>query len=400
MKCAFAGQRTAVNLASIELNELQRGMVLAAPGFFAATKQMDARVTLLDSAPPLKNRARVHFHQGTASTVAQMILMQGAQLAPGASAFAHFVFQDEVFLLPGDRFILRRFSPVVTIGGGVVLQTSRRRKIRDAEVAKLLETLGRGEKGEILLAILESAPKGLSLHDVISRTAWPEDQALAISEDLVAKKVARILNRVPVFLASAARVDACAARLREAVAKFHEEKPLAEGISMEDLRARAGGDAGPEILGAALAQLGAAKELVVTGDTVKRAGRTVQLNAEETRIRAGIEAAYAQSGLVSPAPEEVIAKLGCDRARAQNVIQLLLREGVLVKVADGIIFHASALEGLRQKLAQRKRENNPRLSVPAFKELAGVSRKYAIPLLEYLDRAGVTRRDGDERIVI
>jgi selenocysteine-specific elongation factor len=399
-KRAFTGQRTAVNLASVELNELQRGMVLSAPGLFTATKHMDARITLLDSAPPLKNRARVHFHQGTASTVAQVILMESSQLAPGASAFAHFVFQDEVFLLPGDRLILRRFSPVVTIGGGVVLQTIRRKKIRDAGVARLLETFARGEKEEILLAILDTAPKGLSLRDVISRTAWPEDEALAVAEKLVANKVARILNRAPVFLASAARVDACATRLREAVAEFHKDKPLAEGISIKDLRARAAGDAGPEIFGAALAQLGAAKELVVTGDSVKRAGRTVQLSAEETRIRTGIENAYAQSGLVSPSPAELITQLGFDRTRAQTVLQLLLREGVLVKVVDGIIFHASALEGLRQKLAQRKRENNSRLSVPAFKELAGVSRKYAIPLLEYLDRAGVTRRDGDERIVI
>ena len=400
VKSAFAGQRTAVNLANVDLSDLQRGMVLTAPEFFATTKHMDARITLLDSAPPLKNRARVHFHQGTASTVAQVILMEGAQLAPGASAFAHFVFRDEVFLLPADRFILRRFSPVVTIGGGVVLQTVRRRKIRDAGVAKLLETLARGDHEEILGAILESAPKGLLLDDVISRTAWPEDEALAVAEVLAEKRAARILNRAPVFLASAARVDACAAGLREAVAAFHKEKPLAEGISIKDLRARAGGDAGPEIFGAALAQLGAAKELVVAGDTVKRAGRTVQLSAEETRIRAGIENAYAQSGLVSPASGELITQLGFDRTRAHNVLQLLLREGVLVKVADGIIFHAKALEGLRQKLAQRKRENNSRLSVPAFKELAGVSRKYAIPLLEYLDRAGVTRRDGDERIVI
>lgn len=400
VKRAFAGQRTAVNLASVELNELQRGMVLTAPGLFSATKHMDARITLLESAPPLKNRARVHFHQGTASTVAQVILMEGSQLAPGASAFAHFVSQDEVFILPGDRFILRRFSPVVTIGGGVVLQTVRRRKIRDAVVAKLLEIFARGEREEILMAILEAAPKGLSLHDIVSRTAWPEADALAVAEALAEQRAARILNRAPVFLASAARVEACAARLREAVAEFHKEKPLAEGISIKDLRARAGGDAGPEIFGAALAQLGTAKELVVTGDTVKRAGRTVQLSAEETRIRAGIEAAYIQSGLVSPAPEEVITKLGFDRARAQTVVQLLLRERVLVKVAEGIIFHASALEDLRRKLAQRKRENNLRLSVPAFKELAGVSRKYAIPLLEYLDRAGVTRRDGDERIVI
>jgi selenocysteine-specific elongation factor len=397
---AATGQRTAVNLAGVDLSDVQRGMVLTAPGHFAATKHMDAKITLLDSALPLKNRARVHFHQGTASTVAQVILMEGSVLAPGDAAFAHFVFQDEVFLLPGDRFIMRRFSPVVTIGGGVVLQTVRRKKIRDAQVGRLLQAVASGDREEVLLALLNAAPKGLPLHEVISRTAWLEDEALAVTEALVQKKSARILNRAPVFLASAERVDDCARRLRDAVAEFHTEKPLAEGISKEDLRARAGGDAGPEIFQAALAQLVATGEVLATGDTVKRAGRTVQLSTEETRIRAGIESAYAQSGLVSPSPAEVFLKLGFDRSRAQNVLQLLLREGVLMKVADGIIFHASALANLRLKLAQRKRENKSRLSVPAFKELAGVTRKHAIPLLEYLDRAGVTRRDGDERIVI
>lgn len=281
-----------------------------------------------------------------------------------------------------------------------MLQTLRRKKIRDAQVASMLETFVRGDKEEILHAIIDSAHKGLSLHDVISRTAWREDEAIAVVEALVQKKALRVLNRTTGFLASAARVDDCALWLRDAVAEFHKEKPLAEGISKEDLRARAGGDAGQEIFQAALAQIATAGEVVVTGDTVKRAGRKVQLSAEESRIRTGIGAAYAQSGLVSPSPSEVFLKLGFDRTRAQNILQLLLREGILVKVAEGIIFHAIALEDLREKLAQRKRENNRRLSVPAFKELAGVSRKYAIPLLEYLDRTGVTRRDGDERIVI
>ena len=137
----------------------------------------------------------------------------------------------------------------------------------------------------------------------------------------------------------------------------------------------------------------------MAGDTVKRAGRTVQLSAEETRIRQGIETAFAQSGLMPPTPTEAFTKLSFDPKRAQSVVQLLIREGVLVKVAEGMVFHASALDGLRQTLAKRKSEHGTRISVPAFKELAGVSRKYAIPLLEYLDRAGVTRRDGDERII-
>jgi selenocysteine-specific elongation factor len=178
------------------------------------------------------------------------------------------------------------------------------------------------------------------------------------------------------------------------------KKPLMEGISMKELRTRTGGDAGPEMFQAAVAQLAAAGTVLVTHDTVKLAGRTVRLSDEELRMRKGIEAAFAQSGLVSPSPAEAFTKLGFDPTRAQKVFQLLLREGILVKVAEGIVFHTSALEDLRRILGQRKREQGSRLSIGAFKELAGVSRKYAIPLLEYLDRTGVTRRDGDERIVI
>jgi selenocysteine-specific elongation factor len=397
---ATAGQRTAVNLAGVDLNDVQRGMVLSAPGHFVATKHMDAKITLLNSAPPLKTRARVHFHQGAASEVAQVVLMERSELAPGDSGLAHFVFQDEVFLLPGDRFILRRFSPVVTIGGGVVLQTGRRKKIRDAQVERLSKTIASGDRQEILLAILESAPKGLSLDGVISRTAWPEDEAIAIAETLDGKRLVRILSQSPIFMVLGTVVDAYASRLLKLLAELHAEKPLAEGISWGELRIRMGRDGGAEIFAAALAQLALAGSVVIWQDLAKLPGHKVQLSAEETRMRAGIEAAYAESGLVSPSPAEVFLKLGFDRTGAQNVLQLLLREGVLVKVADGIIFHASALADLRGKLAQRKRENKSRLNVPAFKELAGVSRKYAIPLLEYLDRAGVTRRDGDERIVI
>jgi selenocysteine-specific elongation factor len=399
VKRAIAGQRTAVNLAGIELNDVQRGMVLTAPGLFATTRHMDARITLLDSAPPLKNRARVHFHQGTASTTAQVILMEGAQLAPGESAFAHFVFKDEIFLLPGDRFIMRRFSPVVTIGGGAVLQTLRRKRVRDPEAVRLLEIITRGDKEEILLAMINAAPKGISMREIILRTAWREDEALAIAEGLAKKKVARILNREPILLASSELVNEYAGRLGEAVAEFHKEKPLAEGISIKDLRVRAGADAGTEMFAAALAQLAAAGEVVAAGDSVKRAGRIVQLSAEETRMRQGIEDAFAQSGLMPPTPTEVFAKLSFDPKRAQSVVQLLNREGVLVKVAEGMFFHARALQGLRRTLAGRKSGHGARISVAAFKELTGVSRKYAIPLLEYLDRNGVTRRDGDERII-
>src|SRR4029077_12554616 len=153
---ALAGQRTAVNLAGIEREEIQRGMVLAPPGVFEPTVRLDARLTLLNSAKPLKNRARVHFHQGTAEAIANVALIGGNELAPGQSALAQLRLDHPVLLLPGDRFILRQFSPVVTIGGGTALDVhAPRHKRADPSIAPFLETLERGNREEILSALAE-----------------------------------------------------------------------------------------------------------------------------------------------------------------------------------------------------------------------------------------------------
>ena len=152
----LAGQRTAVNLAGIEHTALKRGMVLATPGKFRATRRIDARLELLPSAPKLKQRSRVHFHAGTSETIAEIFLFGHSELAPGQSAFAQLRLQDEVLVLPGDRFIVRQFSPVTTIGGGAVLDALARRPMaRDTGRVAFLETLERGDRVEILAAMAE-----------------------------------------------------------------------------------------------------------------------------------------------------------------------------------------------------------------------------------------------------
>jgi selenocysteine-specific elongation factor len=397
---AEAGQRTAVNLAGIDLADVRRGMVLAVPGRFRATRHLDARITLLGSARPMKNRARAHFHQGTAETIAEVTLLEGTQLAPGESALAHLVLQDEVFLLPGDRFILRQFSPVVTIGGGVVLQTVKRRRAKDPGALQLLPILESGNKEAILLAILEEGERGMTLDAIISRTAWIAEEAVATAESLVKNGAASVLHREPLMVAATAHVRECASRLRASVEQFHAANPLAAGIAKEELRGRAAKDSAPEIFQAALDELVRAGELAIAGDTVKRAGHAVKLADDEDRARREIEATFAKAGLAVPATADVLGKLGIDSKRAHGVLQLLLREKVLVKLTEDLVFHTSALDGLKKTLAAQKRAHGARLSVPLFKELTGVSRKYAIPLLEYLDRNGVTRREGDERVII
>jgi selenocysteine-specific elongation factor len=397
---ATAGQRTAVNLAGIDLAEVRRGMVLAVPGKFAATRHLDARISLLASARAMKNSARVHFHQGTAETIAEVTLLEGAQLTPGGSALAYLRLNDEVFLLPGDRFIVRQFSPVVTIGGGVVLQTVKRRRAKDPAALKLLPILESGNKEAILLALLEEASRGLTLGGIVSRTAWITEEAAATAERLVKNGAVTVLHKEPLMIAAAAHLKDCGARMRASVAQFHTVNPLAAGISKEDLRARAAKDVAPEIFQAALDELVRAGELIVTGDSVKRAGHAVKLADDEDRARREIESAFGKAGLAVPATKEVFAKLGIDSKRAFGVLQLLLREKVLVRLTEDLVFHASAIDGLKKTLAAYKQKHGARIGVPAFKELTGVSRKYAIPLLEYLDRNGVTRRDGDERVII
>jgi selenocysteine-specific elongation factor len=399
---AVAGQRTAVNLAGIEHEEITRGMVLAPAGLFEATQRVDARITLLGSAPPLKNRARVHFHQGTAEAIAEVILLNdaGGELAAGGSTFAQLRLDKPLLLLPGDRFILRRFSPVVTIGGGTVLDArAPRHKRKDAAVAPFLGVLEHGTREEILGALVEAAPRGMTLPEIVARTGWIEVETRAVAEKLAAVKRVRILGSAPIVVAPAQAVTGGAAAIRKAVETFHRANPLLPGIPKQELRARAG-RARVEMFEAALGDLVAARALVVAGDLVGQAGREIALSAEESRAKELIEREFESAGLTVPGFATVLAKLPVDAPRAQKILQILLREKVLMKVSSDLVYHRITLQRLRETLAKYRKEHGVRLPITVFKELTGITRKYAIPLLEYLDREQVTRRAGDERVIL
>jgi selenocysteine-specific elongation factor len=398
---AVAGQRTAVNLAAIEHEEIQRGMVLAPVGLFEATQRVDARITLLGSAPPLKNRARVHFHQGTAEAIAEVSLLSGSsELAAGESTFVQLRLDKPLLLLPGDRFILRRFSPVVTIGGGAVLDgRAARHKRKDAAVAQFLGVLEHGKREEILAALVEGTPRGMSLAEILARTGWTDADVRATAEELTAAKRLRTLGSAPMVVAPAKAVTDYAAAIRKAVATFHRANPLLPGIPKQELRGRAG-RARVEMFETALGDLVQARALVVAGDLVREAGREITLSEEETRAKELIEREFESAGLTVPGFASVLAKLPVDAARAQKILQILLREKVLVKISSDLVFHRSTLLKLRELLAKYRKERGARLPITAFKELTGITRKYAIPLLEHLDREQVTRRAGDERVIL
>jgi selenocysteine-specific elongation factor len=397
---AVAGQRTAVNLSGIDHGEIQRGMVLGASGVFEPSRKVDARITLLPSARPLQNRARAHFHQGSAEAIAEIVLLEGDQLAPGESALAQLRLDDEVVVLPEDRFILRQFSPVVTIGGGVVIDARARRHRRDDPAARaFLETLETGSREDFLMALAEAMPRGLTLDETRTRTGWMEAEIREVSAKLVEQKRLRILAAEPLTLASADTISKCAAAVREAVDNFHTANPLLAGIPKQELRGRAG-NPGAALFEATLGDLASQGVVSVSAGLVQRDGREIALAPEEARAKELIEKEFESAGLSVPSVSAVLEKLPVESRRAQKILQILLREGVLVKVAEEFVFHRVAIASLRDLVADYRKKNGDRLTMVAFKDLAGVTRKYAIPLLEYMDREHVTRRVGDERVIL
>jgi len=391
---AVAGQRTAVNLVGASTEDLSRGMTLAPVEAFAATRRVDVRLRLLSSAPrPLKHRARVHFHSNTMETVAEIALGGTKQLAPGSAAFARLKLPEPTLLLPGDRFIIRQLSPIVTIGGGIVLDPAP--IPRQPELDAFLETLaGDNPVAKLTARIQRRGYAGISVSRLIAETGWTEDSIEArLAQSLKDSRALRFGDRF---------VDALAVvRLQQfivgSVAAFHQKNSLVGGITREALREQV--KASPEVFTAVLDMLVHERNIETAGDWVRLPGHGVVMKDEESESKKKIEAAFAAAGLKAPSLHEVIAGLKVDKARAQKIVTLLLRDKVLAKISEELVFHRSALEELRGLIAAQKKKS-PKMDVAKFKELTGVSRKYAIPLLEYLDRERVTKRVGDAREIL
>jgi selenocysteine-specific elongation factor len=401
---ATAGQRTALNLAGTDARQITRGMVLAAPGLFLPTSSLDCNLTLLPTARPLKNHAQVHFHCGTAEMLARVVVLEGKEMKPGAAGFVQLRLAEPGLFVPGDRFIIRQFSPVTTIGGGGVLDNAPpRHRPGDPATLESLRILEHGEPEARLELLVQRAGEATPA-DLAARTGWKPAEVLRVAKSLATQKRLVLLGQPPSLLVPAAHFERLAKRLLEQLEKFHAANPLVAGLPKEDLRAKlrvhgAESIPSPALLNALLQSLTLPGKIDVQGEMVRLGGRTVQLSAEEIAARDQIAAAFEKAGLAVPSAPEVLASLRLDRARAEKLLRMLVKENVLRKVTEDLIFHNSALRELREILARRKTQNN-RLGVTDFKELTGLSRKYAIPLLEYLDRERITRREGDERIIL
>ena len=399
---ARAGQRTALNLQRIELDEVERGMVVTSPGIFAPSAAFDVHVQLLPSAPaPVVRRKRIRFHIGTAEVMGYLVLLGQDELQPGEAAFAQVLLERPAFALPGDRFIIRQYSPMLTLGGGEILDGRPERHRRsDASVPERLEILHGSPLNARIASLIESAgSRAMDLDELIGRLGLGRDKVEHALDQLVAEGSITPIGENPRVMVAAPVLEESAAAVLTTVRQFHQSEPLAKGIGREDLKGRTLRHASPLLFRAALDHLVATQQITLDQDIVHEYGRVVTLGGEEARMRDQLEARFQALGLQAPSADEIIRDLQLDRTPARKILQLMVKGQTVVKIAEGMLVDRRALQKLIEDVRALK-ASHASFGVKEFKELTGLSRKFAVPLLEYLDTQRVTRRVGDERIIL
>jgi len=410
---AIAGQRTAVNLAGVEVSDLQRGQTLMTPGAFEETRLADAMVEVIAGARPLKHGARVRFHQGTAEILGRVAVIGPAQdraipeIAAGSQAVVRLRLEAPAVLARGDRYILRAYSPPTTVAGGLILDPRPPRSaIRSRAALERVQALlfdpaaddrATAERRAAAVMIGDAGQAGLSLAAMVSRVGVDPAALDSRVDGLVAAGEAVRADEVLVSPPIVTRLkDAIVATLTA----HHRAQPLSEGIPREELRELLFGHGHGSVFERVLADLAKAGTIAVR-ERVALASHRLELSPEEDRARAAIERAYRDAGLTPSDPAAIAAAAGIAPAVADRVMKLLLRQRVLVRV-DVLVFHDETLRRLKDEVAGLKASAGgaARIDVATFKERFGVTRKFAIPLLEYLDRERVTRRMGDTRVVL
>jgi selenocysteine-specific elongation factor len=271
---------------------------------------------------------------------------------------------------------------------------------KDGGRVPFLETLERGSREYILRAMVERNILGIGMQDIVPRTGWMETEIQEAAEKLAKAGAIRVVSAAPLLLIAESAFQDVTKKLLARVDTFHKTNPLVPGIPREELRAAVGRRVRTEVFRAALEELVKQNKLALQGELVKEPGAGITLTLEEARAKEQIEQAFAKAGLAVPSVKEVLERLQVENRRAEKILQILLRDKVLVRVSPELIFHREALGRLPVLLQNYKKFKGERIGVPTFKELTGITRKYAIPLLEYLDRQRLTRRVGDERVIL
>ncbi len=394
------GQRTAVNLQGMERALIERGNVLASAGALHPSHMIDVQLQLLKSAPrPLKHRAKIRLHTGTAEHLATIVLLDRDELKPGEKTFAQVRLDQSTAVLRGDRFVARSYSPVQTIGGGSILNPLPRKHKGPAkrEAANALEKLFNSTDPEIILWHLHDAGwTGLDEAELRIRVNLPLKFLDKTLQQFMSTGKVVIYDKDNRRLIDPGALEEMKSAVSDLLADYHGRFPLKAGMPKEEIPALLERPVDPRLYNFVLRHLAEEGKIALEMEWVRLSTHKVALTKDEETIREKIEKTFRDAGLQPPFFREIEATLPGTAKQRQEVLQWMLTKGALVKTKEDIYFHTSAMAELQERLVAWLKEHGE-ITTPQFKEMTGASRKYTIPLIEYFDAQKVTIRIGDVR---
>lgn len=398
---AWAGQRIAVNVPGLEVDQLNRGDFLVFPDTLKPTLTLDVSLALLKDAPrALRNRARVRFHLGTSEILARVVLLDREELNPGDETFAHVRLEAMTGALAGDRYVIRSYSPALTIGGGSILDPNppvrRRAKVPLLEHLKVLQTGTSGQQVERLLVQAGSTPIML---DALRTSA-------SLDETTLQQELARLIETGAAVALGAkgdlgyihrSSHDRLTAEILSRLEAFHTQEPLKDGLPKEELRSKLR-QVGPVLFVRLLQGLAETQRIVIDREKVRLAHHRPTLSAPEQAVQERLVAIYQQAGFQPPDLDSALAQAGADSKTGITIFRRLADEGTVIKIKDNLYLHRDHYNHAKEMLLNQLK-TQPAITVQQFKELLGVSRKFAIPFLEHFDSMKLTRRRDDARVL-
>ncbi|MEC4677052.1 MAG: selenocysteine-specific translation elongation factor [Nitrospirota bacterium] len=388
IQTAYAGQRVAINLQAVEREDLKRGAAAVSPAGFQLSKTMDVFIELLSGAPELKSRSLVHFYTGTSETVARVILYEEGRLKPGESCYGQLRLKEPVVVMSGDRYIIRRFSPLETLGGGEILDPSplRRRRKDGFDDLKVIYHGGLDQK--ISLKVQKSGINGISSGAI---KGWIKADAGSIQDSIDRLRDSGEIIQHEDILLHKKSFDLLQSRVSELVGDFHKKNPLKPGMPKEEVRNWLKLD--PGLFNFILSGL---HGISVEKNLIRRAEFKIALSNSEEAYRTKILDLLGKGGFQPPLKSEMSAALGVEQRQVLDILNILSKEGSVVRINESLYLSRSAYDNMLSSLNSFF-DGKPELTVAEFRDMLNTTRKYALPFLEYLDSNKITFRAGDVR---
>lgn len=397
---AYAGQRVAVNFSNLKKTDIQRGNVVAPPGSMHTTMMVDVRLNMLKEADrSIKNTSRLHFYHGSREVLCKAVLLEQEALEPGQSGYAQLRLEETVALKAGDHFVVRFYSPLETVGGGVVLDPSpQKHKRGDAAVLESLAILEKGTlKDKIEQGVKEGSPAYRPLDFVAVQFGASKEEAEQLAGQLESEgKLVKITAGLYLHQSFLERQGK---RLSEILRQYHTANPLKEGMKREELRSRFLPQQEQAVADGLLDYYARVERIKFTNGMASLFKFKVKVDEEAARMTEVMETIYRQAGYAPPTTDEVLGQMGKDQKKAQQVHAALVGSGTLVRMDAQMCFHREAYdEAVRQIVEQCRAQGQ--ITLAEVRDLLGTSRKYAMAILDTLDREKVTKKVGDVRVLV